>query len=104
MGGKREEKRKKTDPLTTRTRLTAMSSLLKIKPFKGLSNGSEDLEGVLDDIQTAAEGWRIVRPSDAESSTALHTTIIRFFKQYLVDGYDAAWWWQMAVPAATNKD
>ena len=30
--------------------------------------------------------------------------MIRFFRQNLLDGYDAAWWWQMEVPQATKKD
>ena len=81
-----------------------MSSLLKIKPFKGLADGSEDPEEFLDDVQAAAEGWHMACPADAESSAALRTTMIRFFRQNLLDGYDAAWWWQMAVPAATKKD
>ena len=81
-----------------------MSSLLKIKPFKGLADGSEDPEEFLDDAQAAAEGWHMARPADAESSAALRTKMIRSFRQNLLDGYDAAWWWQMAVPAATKKN
>ena len=42
--------------------------------------------------------------TDADSSAALRTTMIRFFRQNLLDGYDAAWWWQMVLPAATKKD
>ena len=47
-----------------------MSTLLKIKPFKGLADGSEDPEEFLDDVQAAAEGWHMARPVDVESSTA----------------------------------
>ena len=81
-----------------------MASLLKIRPFKGLADGSEDPEEFLDDVQAAAEGWHMGQAAGGESSTAIQTTMIRFFRQNLSDGYDAAWWWQMAVPSATKKD
>ena len=44
------------------------------------------------------------RPADVDLSAAFRTKMIRFFRQNLLDGYDAAWWWQMAVPVATKKD
>ena len=80
-----------------------MSSLLKINPFKGLADGSEDPEGFLDDVQAAAEGWHMAHPTDSESSNVLQTTMIRFFRQNLLGGYDAACWWRIALPAATKK-
>ena len=62
------------------SRLADMSSLLKIKPFKGLADGSEDPEEFLDAVQAVAEGWHMARPADAESFAALRTTMMRFFR------------------------
>ena len=71
----------------TRSRLASMASLLKIKPFKGLANGSENPKEFLDDAQAAAEGWHMGHPTSSEWSAALQTTMIRFFGQNLSDGY-----------------
>ena len=39
-----------------------------------------------------------------ESFAAVENTMVRFFRQNLPDGYDAAWCWQMAVSLATKND
>ena len=73
-----------------------MSSILKIKAFKGLADGPDDPEEYLDDVQGAAEVWRIQQPSNQE-----------LYKRQLSGSLDRTswtdmtlptWWWQMAAP------
>ena len=70
-----------------------MSSLLKTKPFRGLTDESKDPEEYLGDVQAVAEGWHMSGSTRAAVSAVLQKAIIRFFRQNLVDVYDAAWWW-----------
>lgn len=79
-------------------------SLLKIRPFKGLADRFEDPEEFLDHVQAAVERWHIGQLASGESSAALQTMMICFFRQNLSDGYDDAWCWQIAVPPAIKKD
>ena len=54
---KKQEKDKPT--VQAQYRSVNMASLLNIRPFKRLLDGSEDPEEFLDDVQAAAEGWNM---------------------------------------------
>ncbi|KAF8246067.1 hypothetical protein K440DRAFT_645423 [Wilcoxina mikolae CBS 423.85] len=77
-------------------------SLLRIRHFKGATDGSEDAEEFLDDIEAAADHWQDNRfQTDGE---ALNKAKIRFFAQNLEDGSDAAYWWQFELKTDERKD
>lgn len=59
-------------------RANSMSSLLMIKPFKGLAVGSEDPGEYLEDMQAAAEGWHMSGPAETATQAAFQKAMMRF--------------------------
>lgn len=72
-----------------------MPSLIRIKPFRGANDGSEDPSEYLDDIECAAKTleWQ----KDPTSMAGLERSQRRFFHQNLSEDGDAACWWQYVL-------
>ena len=78
-----------------------MSSLLKIRTFRGMGDGSEDPNDYLDDIECAAEAFEYQKNSDSKDGIGLSRR--RFFRQYLSKDGDAGYWWQYVLRPEEKK-
>lgn len=78
-----------------------MSSLIKIKPFKGTNDGSENPEDYLEDIDCAAEAFELQK--NPAGISGIEKSQKRFFRQYLCEDGDAAYWWQYILLPEEKK-
>ena len=89
--------------LNTRERLN-MSALIKIRPFKGTNDGSEDPNDFLEDIECAAEAFECQKNPATSSMEGIERSQKRFFRQYLSEDGDAAYWWQFVLLPEEKTD
>ena len=72
-----------------------MASHIRIRPFKGSNDGSEDPNEFLEDIECVAEAFEV--QNNASMMIGLEKSQKRFFRQYLSEDGDAAYWWQYVL-------
>ena len=95
---------KKTFPENTRLSVftyNEMSSLLKMRTFRGTGDGSEDLNNYLEDIECAAEAFEYQKNST--SIDGIEKSQKRFFRHYLSKDGDASYWWQYVLCTEDKK-
>ena len=78
-----------------------MSGLIRIRPFRGIRDGSENPEEFIDDVECAAETFEAHR--NPSSAMHLEKSSCRFFRQYLAEDSDAEYWWQYILPTDDKK-
>lgn len=67
-----------------------MSSLLKIRTFRGTGDGSEDPNAYLEDIECTAKAFE--NQKNSNMNDRIERSGRRFFRQYLSEDSDAGYW------------
>lgn len=79
-----------------------MSGLIRIKPFRGLQDGSENPEEFIDDVECAAETFESHK--NPASAVGLEKSYYRYFHQYLAEDSDAEYRWQYVLTTDEKKN
>ena len=72
-----------------------MASHIRIRPFKGMNDGSEDPYEFLEDIEYVAVAFETQK--NPMTMAGMEKSQKRSFRQYLCENGDAAYWWQYVL-------